>query len=157
MWEAISRILTSRNAVVILISILIMFVIGVFLLKKGYIKIRSKNVSIGLTEESAKLYSLFEYIAVACESYTTELCRKHDDLDVIRAKYICSRVEDVFQRAVVINHMSENNTYISTKKALVYNTVLKRSENPYFKTDEFKHSIDEFTETLIRELIKLKQ
>lgn len=154
MWETINDL--GKNPLVLL------FVTGVFItiiycIKKGYFKFNAKGVQIGLSEQQTRnlIQSQFEFAKAKCEGMVTRI--PQNGLDPYRTKYIVSRVEDVIQRAIIFNNLTDNEEYIRGKQELVYQTVMARVDKDYFKTPDFKALIYKFTDELFKELYRMKR
>lgn len=154
MWEAIEKL--GQNPLVLLF-VSGVFVIIFYLIKKGYFKFNGKGVQIGLSEQQTRdlIQSQFEYAKAKCEGMVSRIPR--EGLDPYRTKYIVSRVEDVIQRAIIFNNLTDNEEYIRGKQELVYQTVMARVDRDYFKTPEFKALMYKFTEELFKELYRMKR
>lgn len=154
MWEAIEKL--GQNPLVLLF-VSGVFVIVFYMIKKGYFKFNGKGVQIGLSEQQTRdlIQSQFEYAKAKCEGMVSRIPR--EGLDPYRTKYIVSRVEDVIQRAIIFNNLTDNEEYIRGKQELVYQTVMARVDRDYFKTPEFKALMYKFTEELFKELYRMKR
>lgn len=154
MWEAIEKL--GQNPLVLLF-VSGVFVIVFYMIKKGYFKFNGKGVQIGLSEQQTRdlIQSQFEYAKAKCEGMVSRIPK--EGLDPYRTKYIVSRVEDVIQRAIIFNNLTDNEEYIRGKQELVYQTVMARVERDYFKSPEFKALMYKFTEELFKELYRMKR
>ena len=154
MWEAIEKL--GQNPLVLLF-VSGVFIIVFYMIKKGYFKFSGKGVQIGLSEQQTRdlIQSQFEYAKAKCEGMVSRIPR--EGLDPYRTKYIVSRVEDVIQRAIIFNNLTDNEEYIRGKQELVYQTVMARVERDYFKSPEFKALMYKFTDELFKELYRMKR
>lgn len=154
MWEAIEKL--GQNPLVLLF-VSGVFIIAFYMIKKGYFKFSGKGVQIGLSEQQTRdlIQSQFEYAKAKCEGMVSRIPR--EGLDPYRTKYIVSRVEDVIQRAIIFNNLTDNEEYIRGKQELVYQTVMARVERDYFKSPEFKALMYKFTDELFKELYRMKR
>lgn len=153
--EWLTTILISANAKWILLFLTAVIVFLAFALKNKWFSFKGKGLIVGMSEEKSLMMNLWEYINSQCDAFTSEL-PKDKGIDRDKAKYVFSKCEDIFQRALFVNNMTTDDYYVKTKQTLVYNCILKRSDNQYFRTPEFKEKIDKFTSNLIKELIDMK-
>ena len=153
MWEAI-KVLGENKAVLLLIAGI--FATIIYCIKKGYFKFRGKGVSIGLSEQHTRdlIQSQFDYANAKCESVEGGL---PDKFDKYKIRYVVGKVEDVIQKAIIFNNLTDNETYIRAKQELCYYTVLKHTEDAYFKSQEFKDWLFKFIEDLFKDLYKMKK
>lgn len=138
-----------------LITIILLIGIVLFAAKKGLFSVDLKGVKIGQDERTRRLIqSQFEYANAKIEGMISRL---PSDLDIYHTKYILARVEDVIQRAIIFNNMVDDEYYIRSKQELVYQTIMKRITNDWFKTDEFKAMVYKFVDDLFKELVRMKR
>lgn len=152
MWEAIQSLGTNPLVLLILAGI---FIIAFYMVKKGYFKFNGKGISIGETVPRELIRNQWEYAQSACEAQFCKI-RPYTDSDV-EAKYLISKVNDIFQSAIVYNYMSENESYLRAKQSLVLNCIQKRSKNEHFQSEEFKSCCNRFVENLIKDLVRMKK
>lgn len=152
-WDMIS-VLGNNKAVLILIAGI--FVTIIYCIKKGYFKFSGKGVSIGLSEQHTRdlIQAQFDYANAKCESVEGSLPK---DFDKYRIRYVIGKVEDVIQKAIIFNNLTDNESYIKAKQELCYFTVMKHTEDEYFKTPEFKDWLFKFISDLFKDLYKMKK
>lgn len=150
----------NANAMIVVLAIitLVIALIAVVILaiKKGWIRVKGKEVQIGLSELDTRnlILSQIEYMKAKCEGVITRLPK---DLNPYRTKYVIARIEDILEHAIIFNNISDDEFYVRAKQELVYQNVMKRVENEYFMTDEFKDFVYKFVDELFRELIRMKK
>lgn len=152
MWEAISS-LGQNKAVLILLSGIIL--VAIFLIKKGWFRLSTSSVTIGENVSRDLLRNQWEYAASSCEAQYSKIrpyCKSNEE-----AKYLISKVNDIFQSAIVYNYMTESENYVKAKQALVLNAIQKRTSNEHFFSDDFKACCNKFVENLIRDLVRMKR
>lgn len=153
MWDAINS-LGNNKAVLLLLAGII--VIIVYMIKKGYFKFQGKGVQIGLSEQQTRdlIQAQFDYANAKCESVEGSL---PNHLDKYRTRYIIGKVEDVIQKAIIFNNLTDNESYIKSKQELCYYTVMKHIEDNYFKTPEFRAWLNKFISDLFKDLYRMKK
>lgn len=153
MWEAIVVLAKTPAAVALIICL---FGLLFYMVKKGMLSFKGKGVTVGLTESDTRnlIQAQLDYAKAKCEGMISKLPK---DLDTYRTKYIIARVEDAIEHAIIFNNMTEEEPYIRSKQELIYQTVMKRVENPYFMTDDFRAFVYKFVDDLFRELVKMKK
>lgn len=152
MWEAI-KALGENKAVLILLAGIIL--VAVFLIKKGWFRLSTNSVTIGESVSRDLLRNQWEYAASSCEAQYSKI-RPYCGSDA-EAKYLISKVNDIFQSAIVYNYMTESESYVKAKQSLVLNAIQKRSSNEHFFSDDFKACCNRFVENLIRDLVRMKR
>lgn len=153
MWEAIVTLAKTPAAVALVVGL---FGLLFYMVKKGMLSFKGKGVTVGLTEADTRnlIQAQLDYANAKCEGMISKLPK---ELDQYRTKYIIARVEDVIEKAIIFNNMTEDEPYIRSKQELIYQTVMKRVDNPWFMTDEFKAFVYKFTDDLFRELVRMKR
>lgn len=153
MWEAIVTLSKTPAAVVLVAGII---AIVFYCIKKGLFSFKGKGVQIGLSESDTRnlIQAQLDYMKAKCEGMITKLPK---DLDPYRTKYVVARVEDVLEHAIIFNNLSEDEFYIRAKQELVYQNIMKRVDNPFFMTDDFKDLVYKFVDELFRELVRMKR
>lgn len=153
--ESLVTILTSANAPFILGFLTIVLIFIFIAIKNKWFSFKGKGITIGVAEQTRQLIqNQFEYTKSVMDASISYL-PKH--LDEYRAKYVIARAEDIIQRAIIFNNMSKDESYIKAKQALVYQAVIKRTEDDYFKTPEFKEYCDNLVKDLIYTLVDMKK
>lgn len=152
MWGAIQTLGTNPLVLLLVAGI---FITAIYCIKKGYFKFNGKGVSIGETIPRELIRNQWEFAQSACEAQFCKI-RPYTESDV-EAKYLISKVNDIFQCAIIYNYMSENESYLRAKQALVLNCIQKRSSNPHFQSEEFKDCCNRFVENTIKDLVRMKK
>lgn len=142
------------------VAILIIVVAsGCFLLRSGRLVVRTKSVRLGksdiMEQERTILRNQMNFLHISAEGMASVLPK---GLELWRTKYVISKVCDVLEEAILYNHINRGDeVYIKIKQRLVYNAVLKRTENEYFKTEEFKDICDKFTRDMLNEFCNIRE
>lgn len=146
----------ASNGWLSLAAIIIIILILLFAAKKGLISFKGAGVTVGLTEADTRnlIQAQLDYANAKCEGMISKLPK---ELDQYRTKYIIARVEDVIEKAIIFNNMVEDEPYIRAKQELVYQTIMKRVDNPYFMTDDFRAMVYKFVDDLFKELVRMKR
>lgn len=152
MWDAIVQLANNKFIIILIVALIILAII---LIKKGWFRISTDSVTIGESVSRELIRNQFEYAMSSCEAQYSKIrpyCKSNEE-----AKYIISKVNDVFQSAIVYNYMSENESYVKAKQSLVLNAIQKRTSEKYFFSDEFSACCNRFVENLIRDLVRMKR
>lgn len=152
----LSNILTSDKVGLVLIALFVFVIIGIVLMKMGYLSVHTKGIDLGQDQKTRNLIQAqFEYTNAMFEGVIARL--PMDKLSIDKTKWIIARAEDVIQKAIIFNNMRDDEDYIKAKQALVYQAVMKRATNDFFKTDDFKAYCYKFTNDLIKDLVRMKR
>ena len=155
MWDAIVQ-LSENKFIIILIAALI--ALAIFLIKKGWFRLNTGSVTIGEQVSRELIRNQWEYAASSCEAQYSKIrpyCKS--DEEAKSGLMNGFGLDDVFQSAIVYNYMSENESYVKAKQALVLNAIQKRTSDKHFYTDEFRACCNRFVDNLIRDLVRMKR
>ena len=154
MWESITSILTSTNAVWVLGFITLILVIALVAVRKGWFYFNKKGIQIGKIQSSERNIISTQIQKVESFVRDTYFSMGYSDTNW-RARFVCSEIEDVLYKAVAVNHISNNQTYVMLKQDAIWNCVL--SYAPDKATEELKHDIYDYTKELIKQLVGIRE
>lgn len=154
--EHISSIITSLNsnkyALILIVGVL---VFAWYMVKKGYVSFAGKGLKIGTEAETrALIRDMIEYAESACDAQYSKM-RPYCDSDY-HTKYLIACAKDVFQKAIIYNYITSNESYVKAKQALVLNAIQKRTTNNHFFGPEFKSCCNRFVEDIVKDLYRMK-
>jgi hypothetical protein len=134
----------------ILVFVLILVGVAVFAIKKGWLKIKTDKVQVGSDNERNIIMTQMSKI----ESVVMSVYKKWGFAnDNWKARYICSEIEDALYRAVAVNHINTNRTYVSLKQELLWKIICQYTDNP---PDDLKEKVYAETEKLIADLVEIR-
>ncbi len=166
MWEAISNVLTSANALQTIISIILVLLIIVVMIKTGMIRIRTKHVQVGngiissdierkIIHEQCKFTRIYLSGLIG---KITEVCPDHTLMhEGWFTKCILSDAYDEFVEWITQNHISTDKAYVSTKQNTICALIYSYPVRPEFKTAEFQTRMKNWVEEIIRELVRIRK
>lgn len=143
-----------------IILLLIVMVAIYILLRTGKLQIKTKSMQLGkadIEENERKIMrAQMTFLHVSADTISSQL--PTHDFDMWRVKYVVSKVCDILEEAILYNHIQRGDEkYVSIKQKLVYNAVLKHTEEDYFKTQEFHDLCDKFTRDMLNEFINIRE
>lgn len=145
----------AGNGIWSLGTILVIIVILLLAVKKGWIGFKGHGLTVGDGGERVLIRNQWEYVKAACEGQFKRIrpyCKSDE-----HAKYVIARVEDVFQDMCVHNFITDEECYVRAKKNLVLMTIQKRVDNDHFFSPDFRACCDKFVEDLIKDLYHMKR
>jgi hypothetical protein len=157
MWEALVSVLTSANAAMVLIFVLIMVVICLLLLKRGFIQINTKSFRLGADERERDIIRqqvewAHTYIMGLQVNFPTSTdCRGYF------LKYLLEKAYSEVVDWITFNHMRTDGSYIPIKQDKIKSMVFSLDISPEYATDEYRKKIDEWVDELIRKLILIRE
>lgn len=129
--------------------------------KKGWISFRGKGFNVGLEENERNVVrKQVQYVETILDGtirdLPNELIEGHDGYGYYRCKYIIGKIKDVYEDIIHLNHIENNDDYIDIKFEIVYNSILKLTDDEFFKTEQFKNYMRDLNEKLIKRLYKIR-
>lgn len=156
MWESISNVLTSGNAVAVLLTLIVLIIILAILAKKGIFQFNGKGVTIGDNEdERAVIRQQTEWSQLFVQSMRQ--LPIFEGSDTYHTLYILEKAFDEVLSWIVFNHISDSENYISIKQEKIWNLIQTLVIDKKFTTEEFKQIIYDNTETLIKRLVHIRK
>ena len=159
MWEAIVNILTSENALMILIFVIIISIILYVMSKKGIVAVNTGKVRIGRDEQELTIVrnqSQFAYLYIM--AIKGKILKKNaTEQQVNKADLILEKVFDKVVDWIHYNHISDTGMYIEIKKEEIKNLVYGFPIPEEYKTPEFKQRMEGWVEELILNLLKVRK
>jgi len=153
----LSEILTSGNAIPLVIAVAGLILLIAFLAKKGIIKFKGKGLSVGNDEVER---TIIRNQIMFCKTEISDFYSKipyFEGRDDWRLKYIMEKCLDVFIDAISLNHITLEPVYVELKCRAVWDEVLQNAEDPRILTDEFKKVIYDETKRIIEKLIAIRE
>lgn len=158
MWEAISQVLISANALEILIFLAVIVIFAIFLVKSGTVSINTKHLRIGQAEKEREIIrrqveSAHDFIM----SIEGKINSDTSHYNGYFTKFILERIYDKAIEWVMFNHISNTPMYVQDKQDTVCNLVYTFDIGDEFKTPEFKKRMCNWTQELIAKLVQTRE
>lgn len=157
MWEALLGVLTSANAAMVLIFVLILISICIFLLKKGFIQINTKNFRLGADERERDIIrQQVEWAHTFIMGLQVHFKITSDSKGYF-LKYLLEKSYSEVVDWITFNHLRADGSYIPIKQDKIKSMIFSLDISPEYTTDEYKKQIDEWVDELIRKLILIRE
>lgn len=155
--EWLASVLTSSNAIPIIIIIVLLVVIIAILAKKGIVSFKGKGLTVGNNEtERTIIRNQIMFVNTEISDFYSKI-PFFDGRDEWRLKFIMEKCLDVFVDAISLNHITLEPMYIELKCRAVWDEVLQNSDNPTILSDDFKKTIYDETKKIIEKLISIRE
>lgn len=158
MWEAISQVLTSANALEVLIFLAVIVIFAIVLVKRGTVAINTKHLRIGQAEKEREI--IRRQVEAAHDFIMSIEGKINSDTSHYNGyftKYILERVYDKVIEWVMFNHITDTPMYVQDKQDTVCNLVYTFDIGDDFKTPEFKKRMCNWTQELIAKLVQTRE
>ena len=158
MWKAISEVLTSGNALQVLIFLSVIIAIFVVSVRSGILAIKTKHLRIGQVEKEREIIrrqveSAHDFIM----SIEGKINRNTNQCNRYFTKYVLERVYDKVIEWIMFNNISNSPMYVQDKQETICNLIYMFPIGEAFKTPEFKKRIQNWTSELIARLVQTRE
>jgi cell division protein FtsI/penicillin-binding protein 2 len=162
MWDAIAKVLTNSNALLVLIFLVIFFLLFVLLARTGLVQIHTNSFRMGAdTRERDIVRQQTEWAHIyvtGMRGTVDDLCKNVAGYDPYITMYILERMYSEVVEWITYNHINLDSDYISIKqdkiKALLASLTVKPE---VFTSKQFYRKVDEWTEEIIHKLVKIRE
>lgn len=161
MWEALKEILTSSNAVGVLLIlgflVIVLIVIAVVLIKGNYFQIHTQALSVGYQDKERNIIrQQLNYVWLHLEETEANL-PKDEDYDEQLGQRIILTVYKEYTDWISFNHLSRSEAYIQVKQNSLVALINKMTVNERYKGEDFKQYIRDDTKETIIELLRIRE
>jgi hypothetical protein len=162
MWEFLTNVLTSDRFWVVLIGIVIVSLLAIILSKLGILKIDTKHVRLGESDDSLKERLIIKSQLEASHDFIFALENKLIDLTESKepSDFMGRILEEIYDKTVLwitANHIKNEEAYISCKQREILNYLYTKRISEPFKTPEFKERVKKWVEELIDQLADIRE
>lgn len=157
MWETIGQILTSSNALIVLMFLLVILLVAVILIKNGYINFDTESLRIGYADRERNIIKQQQdYVWLHLQDMEANL-DKPKDYDKTLGQMIIMAMYIEYVSWISFNHLTKSDAYISLKQNRLVALVNRYTVKEQFKADDFIEYIRKDTKETIYELIKIRE
>lgn len=161
MWDAIREILTSSNAVGVLLIlgffIVALIIVAVVLIKGNYFQIHTQAVSVGYQEKERNIIrQQMNHVWLHLQDVEANL-PKDEDYDEHLGQEIILRMYKVYTDWISFNHISRSKLYIPIKQKEMVAVVNALTVNEKYKTEEFREWLNDDIKETIYALIDIRE
>lgn len=157
MWEAIKDILTSSNAVSVILFLILCIIVAFVLIKTNLLQIHTESVKIGARDTERNIIrQQTDYVWQHLQEAEANL-PKDPDYDEQLGKIIIMTIYIEYVNWITFNHLTRSDAYISVKQKKLVAMINKLTVNEKYKSDEFIDFIKSDTRNTIYDLIKIRE
>ncbi len=157
MWESISNILTSTNAVAVLTFLCVCIIGGVVLVKTNLLQIHTDSVRLGAMDTERNIIrQQQDYVRLHLKSIENDL-EKPEGYNEWLGRFVVMRVYAEYVEWISFNHLSKSEAYIKVKQNKLVDLINQYTYKEEFKTEEFIEFIRKDTRQMILDLIQIRE
>ena len=158
MWDAIAKILTNSNALLVLIFLTFFILILIVLTRTGLVEIKTANFRMGA---DVRERNIIEQQTEWSHSYIMGLSSEIEADDSryggYRIKYILEVIHNEITGWITQNHINLESDYVSIKQEKVKAMLKSMDIEPQYKTDKFFKKTDRWVDEVIHKLVKIRE
>lgn len=154
----LATILTSSNAVTSIVAFIVVIILLAILSSLGLISFKGNKLSIGIADKERNIVRMqLKFVNAAIEEMFARVIHK-DSWNDWKSKCVAGQVKDVFESAIILNHITIDSTYVLTIQSEVWAAIQKNYMiDPYYKSEEFEKLIKDFTRYVIENIYAIRQ
>lgn len=157
MWETIQSVLTSSNAPIVLLTVVVIAIWLLILIKHGFISFNFKGVKVGREDkERTIIRQQVEWVKLYCDGMESRLPHP-EGYNEWRSKYILECVFDEIITWITFNHITTNESYVEIKQNRIINLINSLTIKPEFQSKEFRDFIKDEIRFVITKLVKIRE
>jgi len=159
MWDAITKLVNGPNGTILILFIILVIINVIQGIRKGYISFMGHGLNINAAENEAKIRrQQSEYLNMIADGTIRDLPKNFQEGNsYYRSKYVISKFKDIFEMAIMYNHITDDEEYITLKQETAYSMIMKVTEDDYFRSPEFKKYLDDLVEKIIKRFVKIRK
>lgn len=162
MWEFLTNVLTSDKFWVVIIGIVTVSLLAIILSKFGILKIDTKHVRLGESDDSLRERLIIKSQLEASHDFIFALENRLIDLSETKepSDFMGRILEEIYDRTVLwitANHIKNEEAYVSCKQREILNYLYTKRISDPFKTPEFKEKVKKWIEELIDQLVDIRE
>lgn len=155
--DGLKEILTSPNAWLFLLFLIIMLVMFIKMSKAGLFSLKTKNLQIGNSEiERTIIRNQTDLAYLYIMALEAKIDADHQ-FNFYITRYILEKVYDEVIEWITFNHITTAKEYIEIKQEKITYLVNGIGVNPKIQTKEFKERMNGWTKELIERLVQVRE
>ena len=158
MWEAIAKILTNSNALLVLIFLTFFILILIVLTRTGLVEIKTANFRMGAdVRERDIIRQQMEWSHSYIMGLESEINVDDSKYGGYYTKYILEVIHNEVLSWVSFNHINLESDYVSIKQEKIKAMLKSMDIEPQFQNKDFFRKTDKWVDELIHRLVKIRE
>lgn len=155
MAEMVEEAFANGHAWLGILAILFMGLASYF----GVTKFKNDKIIFGKNErdnEQMIMRKQLDYVEVACMAFEKKIPR-FDGYNDKLGEVIALKAYAEISKWVTSNHIEKTETYMRTKKELIWNLIVAETVREEMRSDKFKRKVEENVEQIIVALVQIRE
>lgn len=153
----LTEILTSSNAVFILVAVVVIIALLAIMGKQGLLTFDIKGIKLS-SRESERMIILrqSEWAKLYCDGMEPRLPHP-EGYDIWKSRYILERVYDEIMTWILYNHVTNNESYVEIKQNKLVFLINSLTVKEDYHTEEFNDLVRKETKFIISKLVQIRE
>lgn len=159
MWDAIAKILTNNNALLVLMFVLVFGVILIILSMAGLVRIDTGAFKMGADHRERDIIrQQIEWSHSYIIGLKSQIIADESHFNGYLTMFVLEAAFDEVINWITFNHINLESDYISIKQEKIRSMIHSMKDiKPEYKTKEYDKKVDKWVEELIRKLVLIRK
>ena len=159
MWEAVAKVLTNSNALLVLIFLMIFTLILIVLAASGLVQINTGSFKMGAdSRERDIIRQQTDWSHTYILGLKSQIVADEKVHNGYLTLYMLESTYDEVVKWIVFNHINLESDYVSIKQEQIKSMIHSQPDiQSQYKTKEFDKKVDKWVEELITRLVKIRK
>lgn len=158
MWEAIAKILTNSNALLVLLFLTLFVAILIVLAKSGLVQIKTGAFRMGADHRERDIIrQQIEWSHAYIMGLKPFITPDESKYNGFLTMYVLEACYDEVINWIAFNHINLDSAYISIKQEKIRGLLRAMPIGAEFHTKEFERKTDKWVEEIIKQLVTIRE
>lgn len=158
MWEAIAKVLTNSNALLVLIFMTMFVAILIALAASGLVEINTGKFKMGAdNRERDIIRQQIEWTHSFVIGLKSSIAADETKYNGFLTLYVLEAMYDEIINWITFNHINLESDYISIKQEKIRSMLRSMPIGDEFRTKQFEQRVDKWVEEIIRKLVLIRK
>ena len=159
MWDAIARVLTNDNALVVLVFVMLFGFILIILAMTGLVRIDTGAFKMGADHKERDIIrQQIEWSHAYIIGLKSQIIADETRFNGYLTMFVLEAAYDEVINWITFNHINLESDYIGIKQEKIRSMIHSMKDiKPEYKTKEYDKKVDKWVEELIRKLVLIRK
>lgn len=158
MWEAIAKILTNSNALLVLVFMSMFVAILIVLASTGLVRIDTGAFQMGADHRERDIIrQQIEWSHSYVMGLESRIKVDKSRYGGYKTRYILELCANEIVNWISFNHINPDSAYVSIKQEKMKSIIRSMDVDPTFTSKEFEKQIDRWVEEIINKLVEIRK
>lgn len=158
MWDAIARVLTNDNALVVLVFVMLFGFVLIILAMTGLVRIDTGAFKMGADHRERDIIrQQIDWSHSFITGLKSQIIADESKYNGFLTLYVLEVMFDEIVNWITFNHINLESDYISVKQERIRSLLHNMPIGSEFRTKEFERKVDKWVEEIIRKLVLIRK